>query len=518
MQVVTDAALAHLTVESLLEELLVRIRELLRADTAAILLLDEASNELVATAAKGIEEEVEQGVRLPVGAGFAGTVAATGRPYALETVDRHSVLNPLLLRRGIRSMLGVPLLADGKNIGVLHVGMLRPRTFSEADIELLQLVADRAALAVEARRQHEQSLIAQSLQRSLLPDRFPDLNGIEVAGLYRPAAGGMVGGDWYDVFALGREELYLVIGDVAGRGLPAAIAMARLRNAVRALAFADRSPAATLGHVNEFLIQFDPRVMATMVIGVLAPDGTLRFASAGHPPLVVVDPQSRAVLLEHPADPPLGAVDGFRYEEHTVTLEAGSTLIAYTDGLVERRGESLTVGLEKLRASAETPWTNLDALSRMMFGGDSPAPDLNDDLAIITLHLRGLGDCEDLHLCIDGEPRGLPGLRSALRRWLARCGADRQLIQDILVAVSEAAANSIEHGYADGAGTVTVDGTIGEGNVDISVRDQGSWRAPVGAGRGLGYSLMTALMDDVVVETGEQGTVVRLRTSLRGAR
>ena len=158
-------------------------------------------------------------------------IAATGKPVVLEDVDHRKVLNPLLLRRGIHSMLGVPLIVDGKVTGVLHVGTLNLRRFTDQDVELLQLVADRIALAVHARRQHEHRMIAETLQRSLLPDRFPRMEGIEIAGLYRPAEGGMVGGDWYDVFVLGSDSLCVVVGDIAGRGLPAAIAMARLRNA-----------------------------------------------------------------------------------------------------------------------------------------------------------------------------------------------------------------------------------------------------------------------------------------------
>src|SRR5437660_2824859 len=267
VQAVTDAALAHLTVESLLDELLTRIRQLLSVDTAAVLLLDENDSELVATAAKGIEEEVEQGVRLPVGAGFAGRIAATGKPVVLEKVDHGRVLDPLLLRRGIHSMLGVPLTVDGKVIGVLHVGTLNLRRFTDEDVELLQLVADRIALAVHSRRQHQHRMIAETLQRSLLPDRFPRMEGIEIAGLYRPAEGGMVGGDWYDVFVLGSDSLWVVVGDIAGRGLPAAIAMARLRNAVRAMAFVDEVPSRTVSHGNDLVLHFDPRVLANVLIG-----------------------------------------------------------------------------------------------------------------------------------------------------------------------------------------------------------------------------------------------------------
>ncbi|HET7129304.1 MAG TPA: GAF domain-containing protein [Gaiellaceae bacterium] len=155
LQAVTDAALAHLEVEELLELLLPRIRELLGADTCAVLLLDEATDELVARAAVGIEEEVEQGVRIPVGGGFAGRVAATKQPVILENVDESDVLNPILRDKGIKSMLGVPLLVAGTAIGVLHVGTLARRRFDEGDVELLQLAADRAAVALEHARLFE---------------------------------------------------------------------------------------------------------------------------------------------------------------------------------------------------------------------------------------------------------------------------------------------------------------------------------------------------------------------------
>jgi GAF domain-containing protein len=155
LQAVTDAALAHLELADLLDELLVRIRGALNVDTAAILLLDEGSNELVARAARGIEAEVEAGVRIPVGRGFAGTVAAERRPVILTDVDHTDVLNPLLHEKGVKSLLGVPLLIEGEPIGVLHVGTLTPRVFSEDDVDILQFVADRAALSIEHARAFE---------------------------------------------------------------------------------------------------------------------------------------------------------------------------------------------------------------------------------------------------------------------------------------------------------------------------------------------------------------------------
>ena len=155
LQSVTDAALAHLRLDELLGALLERTRHILEVDTCAILLLDEETNELVARAALGIEEEVEQGVRVPVGGGFAGRIAAEKQPVILDDVDHAHVLNPLLREKGIKSMLGVPLVVEGEVRGVLHVGSLVLRAFQADEVELLQLVADRAALAIEHARLFE---------------------------------------------------------------------------------------------------------------------------------------------------------------------------------------------------------------------------------------------------------------------------------------------------------------------------------------------------------------------------
>jgi signal transduction histidine kinase len=149
LQGLTDAALAHLELDTLLGTLLTRTRDALAGDTCAVLLLDEETNELVARAAVGIEEEVEQGVRIPVGRGFAGRVAAGRRAVVLDDVDHADVLNPLLREKGIKSLLGVPLIVEGRVLGVLHVGSLVPRIFDAGDVELLQLAADRAAIAIE---------------------------------------------------------------------------------------------------------------------------------------------------------------------------------------------------------------------------------------------------------------------------------------------------------------------------------------------------------------------------------
>jgi signal transduction histidine kinase len=162
VQAVTDAALAHLEVDELLLVLLPRIRQILDTDTCAVLLRDDDTNELVARQALGIEEEV--GVRIPVGGGFAGRVAATKQPVIIDDLDHYPVLNPILREKHIKSMLGVPLLVGGKAIGVLHVGTLAPRKFDAEDTELLQLVAARVALAVERAQLHEEIVALDQLK------------------------------------------------------------------------------------------------------------------------------------------------------------------------------------------------------------------------------------------------------------------------------------------------------------------------------------------------------------------
>ena len=152
VQAVTDVALSHLELDELLGQLLGRIREILHADTCAILLRDADTDELVSTAAVGLEEAAERPARIPVGKGFAGRVAETRSPIVLSEVRAEDVLNPVLREKSIKSLLGVPLIVGNEAIGVVHVGTLRPREFTEDDVELLQLAADRVALAIDRAR------------------------------------------------------------------------------------------------------------------------------------------------------------------------------------------------------------------------------------------------------------------------------------------------------------------------------------------------------------------------------
>jgi len=174
VQTVTDVALAHMTLDELLAELLTRVRDALNADTVTILLTEEPGGELVAWAAKGLEEEVERGVRVQFGTGFAGRIASTRLPVTIKDVDQYPVLNPLLKQRGIKSLLGVPLLVEGRVIGVIHVGTLAKHEFTEDETRLLQLVGDRIALAIDNARLFEEERAArrEAEAASIAKDEF----------------------------------------------------------------------------------------------------------------------------------------------------------------------------------------------------------------------------------------------------------------------------------------------------------------------------------------------------------
>jgi signal transduction histidine kinase len=168
LQVVSDAALAHLSPDDLLDELLARVRDVLSADTCAVLLFDEKTNELVARAAKGLEEEVEQGVRIPIGRGFAGRIASEQRPVVIDDVDHSYVLNPILREKGVKSLLGAPLITNGRILGVIHVGTLKHRTFNASDVELLQVVAQRVALGLDRALVYEHVVQLTQVQREFV--------------------------------------------------------------------------------------------------------------------------------------------------------------------------------------------------------------------------------------------------------------------------------------------------------------------------------------------------------------
>jgi anti-sigma regulatory factor (Ser/Thr protein kinase)/putative methionine-R-sulfoxide reductase with GAF domain len=510
----SDPALSELPLEPLLDELLDRVQEALSVDTVAILLLDVESQQLVARAAKGIEEEVERGVRIPIGRGFAGRIAAERVAIFIADVDHADIHNPILREKGIRSLLGVPLIVEGKLIGVLHVGSMQPRTFGQNDLTVLQLAAARAAPAIEraslaAALEHEHS-VSRALQRSLLPKRLADVVGVRAAARYLPARE-EVGGDWYDMFELPRGRVGIGIGDVVGHGIGAAALMGRLRTALHSYAIEGHGPGRTLELVDRFVQSLSEPAMATAAYGVFdIYSSTLQYATAGHlPPIVISGSEARA--LEMTPAPPLGAFPYGRCPEHELSLAGGEMLFMYTDGLVERRGIPLSEGIETLvravRAATTPEEACLSAVADLV-----PLEGLRDDVAIVALQNSPVP--AELHLRLPAEPRTLAQVRRVLRRWLLERGGGEDDVAEVTIAVSEACANAIEHAYSPAPANFELRAWGQNGEITVAVRDEGRWRPPRGENRGRGLAIIAAAMDDVQIDRTGEGTQLVMKRRL----
>jgi GAF domain-containing protein/anti-sigma regulatory factor (Ser/Thr protein kinase) len=510
-----DPALSDLDLDDLLDELLIRVRQILGVDTVAILLIDAERKFLEARAAKGLEEEVERRVRIPVGEGFAGRIAAERQPIFIPDVQQADVINPILREKGVRSLLGVPLIVEAETIGVLHVGTLTPRDFTNDDAALLQLAAGRVAPSIERARLfqalEQEHRVAVGLQRSLLPEHLPEATGVTVGARYLPARD-EVGGDWYDVIELKRGRIGIAIGDVVGHGVRAAALMGQLRTALRAYALDGREPPDVLERADRLLQTIRGKGMATAAYGIFDMDsGELRLASAGHPPPLVVPGTREPRFLQVEPGPPLGTLASATYPETTGHLAPEETVLLYTDGLVEVRGESLQEGFDRLARAARGA-LSADGLCQQVIHALVPPEGPQDDVAVVALQNAPIP--VKVAMRLPADPGVLTQVRHVLRRWLGQFGAGREEVTAITLACGEACANAIEHAYSPATALFEVDAYVEEGVVIVVVRDSGRWRAPRGEHRGRGLRIIESSMDSLDIRQGKNGTEVVMRRRL----
>jgi serine phosphatase RsbU (regulator of sigma subunit) len=298
-------------------------------------------------------------------------------------VDDTNVVNPILLDAGIRSLIGAPLMAAGEVIGVLHVGTLTEREFTSHDADLLQLAADRAALAVQSVSAEVDRAAARALQRSLVPSAFPTVAGLDMAGRYVPGSGN-IGGDWYDVFRLPSGEVCAVIGDVAGTGLRAAVIMGRMRSALRSYALETSYPAEILRRLDGKIQYFEPGALATVLCAVFEPSlGVVRISSAGHLPPIFAHPDGAAEAVEITTDVLIGLAPAAERRVTTLSFPPGTLLCLYTDGLVERRDRFLDDGIDRLTGAVTA--RHPEVACAMAMAAMTEFTPYSDDIALLML-------------------------------------------------------------------------------------------------------------------------------------
>jgi PAS domain S-box-containing protein len=400
---------------------------------------------------------------------------------------------------------------------VLYLELSGDRPFTAEDDTVLTMLAGRLAAGLQRVHQLDQQReTALALQRAMLgPSELPGGFAVRYEPATRPL---QVGGDWYDVVDLGHGRMALIVGDCVGHGLPAATVMGQLRSACRALLLEQPSPAAALASLDRFADQLPGAQTTTAFCAVLSTDtGELAYSSAGHPPPLLVHADGTVELLEDGRAIPLGLSNltpGKPRPEARRVLPPRSTLLLYTDGLVERRGESLDAGIERAAGLlVDNRGTELEELASLTMSRLVPSRGYLDDVALLLYRQP-----PPLELTIAAYPTELAANRDALRNWLQRAEIHPDQVINVLIAAGEAMTNAVEHGHRDDpGGPVTLHAAATADQLEVNVVDSGSWKTPdpvASAHRGRGIMLMRGLMDEVVIEPGPGGTAVRMRCTI----
>ncbi|GLZ43090.1 histidine kinase [Actinokineospora sp. NBRC 105648] len=459
---------------------------------------------------------------------LAVTLGDSEQPEVLSTgpEDRWERL-PRPLRDAIGALRDEPLLtvavreAGSAGITLEHprgllavwIDLGENRPFSAEDQTLLALLAGRLGQGLHRAHQIDQQReTALALQRAILgPSHLPDGFAVRYEPATRPLG---VGGDWYDTVELPDGRIGIVVGDCVGRGLKAATVMGQLRSACRALLLQDTGPANTLVALDRFAARLSGAICTTVFCGVLDPEtGHLVYASAGHPPGIVTRADGTTLLLQEGRSLPLAVQPSAERGQAEYALPPRATLLLYTDGLIERRRRSLTVGMDQAAAVVqEGRAIPVDELATHIMTRLAPAAGFDDDVALLLYR-----NPAPLQVTFPAESGGLAPVRATLRRWLERAGLGTRQVQDVLVAAGEACANAIEHGYRQATGTVVLRAAATADDLRVTVTDTGAWKLPDPAAnphRGRGITLMRALMDQVTVESNTVGTTVDMHARI----
>jgi CheY-like chemotaxis protein/anti-sigma regulatory factor (Ser/Thr protein kinase) len=415
----------------------------------------------------------------------------------------------------IRSLVVIPFVVADKVLGAIVVrGAEKRPQLGRDDVALLERIVSRAATAYHAAVLAEREPnVTSSLQRALLPGSLPAVEGLTVSVAYAPAAReDRAGGDWYDALSLPDGRMLLSIGEVAGSGLEAAVAMSVLRHAIRTAARENPRPATILAAANAVLLREPVARQATALVVILEPLSLdLSMASAGHAAPVIAGPDGE---ISHPllTGAMLGVAPGAHYDDIEFRLEPGSSMLLYTDGVTTNGAADASARVEDaLRACANAGDDLAGAIYRTLLGDAPP----HDDVALLAITASATLDRLDLTL--PAQPENAVRARTAIARFLNGAGMAERT-GDLLVAAGEAIGNSIEHAYHGGSGALRVRGRATIDAVTVEIRDFGTWHSDTAVeGRGFGLPLMRAFADAVEVERTPFGTRVELQANRASA-
>ncbi|HEY7478776.1 MAG TPA: SpoIIE family protein phosphatase [Actinomycetota bacterium] len=424
--------------------------------------------------------------------------------------------------------VAMPLLAGGTTTGALVISFPGVRQLGDQDRQALLTIANLVSQALErARLYAAEHRVAQVLQESLLPQALRSVGPARVAARYLAAEEyASVGGDWFEIVDLPDDRIGIAVGDVVGNGIVAATAMGQLRSGVRALALAGKRPGEVLAALDDFAEATEGAVMSTAAYAeVDTRSGAVVYACAGHPPPLVVGSQPPRFLeggRRTPLAVPPPASD--HAIEASDLLQPGETVILYTDGLIERRGESLDAGLARL-AEVAGRFSNRgpDMMAEHLVQALLPEGSTQDDVAVLCLRFEPADvvppvdeGASPFDYGLRADARELSRLRTSIRGWLEAAGIGSEARDEIVLAIGEACANAIEHAGDTGSDRITVSLALDDGTVVATISDRGRWRSGTASDiRGRGLLLMEALMDAVEVTPRSDGTTVILRRSVR---
>lgn len=364
----------------------------------------------------------------------------------------------------------------------------------------------------ERERQRDRE-VAIRVQRGLLPDSVLRAPGVSVAARYEAASEALeVGGDWYDTIQHSDGRIGVVVGDVVGHGIDAMISMGRLRTALTTLAMHNDSPAGVLTELDQFLSGPGGTGYATVFYAIFDPGrSVLNYASAGHPPGLLITAEGQTVWLDQGQGESLYGKPSIR-RQTSIAIERGATLILYSDGLIEQRGESLDLGLNRLARHANDlighpPEKICEELLERLTDDR-----LTDDVVVLTMRF-GL-DEHEFYEAFPAQPGELGNIRKSIRAWATQRRISEPAQEDLLISIGEATSNVVRHAYrATPAGEVTVRVTMVDTAMDVEVTDNGSWKepSPEGPEPGMGIDILRSIGDDLRIDGSDRGTIVRFR-------